>query len=322
MTPTFRSIRDTLRGRISQIRGAIGGPRTGTRRDDEATHIGSLVRDTWTVLEGRLQSKLLDHGVPTNFAGLDTVTQGLQPGELIFLVGRPSVGTTALGLNIVRNAALLTTTPVGVFSLDMSKRSMVERLICSEAAVDSYLLSTGQASVADFQRIARAMDRLNEAPLWIDDATALTINSLRVRARRMKARHGVKLILVDNLQLMRSVHHQSPAYGFTEVAAGLKSLAKELNVPVLVLAQLPAVPDGEPNGPPQPHDLLPLGRVDQHADVVLFLHRPGLYVDDGDPSVAQLHVAKNRSGPTTVIDLTFNPQVGTFAEVAREKAEV
>ncbi len=173
------------------------------RRVNEATHVAPVLKDTWTQLETLLGKRQFVTGVPTNFSELDQVTQGLQPSELIILAARPSVGKTAFALNVARNAAVLAHEPVCIFSLEMSKESLVQRLLCSEAHVDSFLLKTGQADAAVFSRIAQAMDRLTQADLYIDDTPALSIHALRSRARRMKAQYGIKLIVVDYLQLMR-----------------------------------------------------------------------------------------------------------------------
>ena len=177
-------------------------------------------------------------GVPTNFSELDNVTQGLQPGELIILAARPSVGKTSLALNLARNAAVLGKKPVAVFSLEMSKESLVQRLLCSEAHVDSFLLKTGQADAAAFSRIAQAMDRLTQAELWIDDTPALSIQAMRSRARRMKAQHNIALIIVDYLQLMHGGRQESRVQEVSDISSGLKSIAKELQLPIVAVSLL------------------------------------------------------------------------------------
>jgi replicative DNA helicase len=285
-----------------------------SRRANEATHIAPIVRETWTVLEERLQQRKLVHGVPTNFSKLDALTQGLQPGELIVLAARPSVGKTAFALNIARNAAVIARRPVVVFSLEMSKQALVQRLICSEAAVDSYLLRTGQADSLAFQRIAKAMDTLTQADLWIDDTAALSISQLRSRARRMKAQNAIELVVVDYLQLMHGGRQESRVQEVSDISSGLKAIAKELNIPVLALSQLSRESERRENKKPQLSDLRDSGSIEQDGDVVLFLYREGLHNKEVDRSKTDLLVAKNRNGPTADLQLVFIETQTTFRE--------
>jgi replicative DNA helicase len=289
-----------------------------SRRGMEITHISRLLTDTWELIAERAQSGKIVHGVPTNYSRLDAVTQGLQPGELIILAARPSVGKTSFALNISRNAAVLAKRKVAIFSLEMSKQALVQRLMCSEAKVDAYLLNTGQADSHAFQRIADAMDRLMQADIWIDDTPALPIAELRARARRMKAQSEIDLVVVDYLQLMRGGRTDSRVAEVSEISGGLKSIAKELHVPVLALSQLSRESERRENRKPQLSDLRESGALEQDADVVLFLFRPGMHKDDVDRSVTELLVEKNRNGPTTKIDLHFQANQMTFYEPARE----
>jgi len=225
------------------------------RRSSEATHIAPVLKETWTQLETVLANKKLITGVPTNFSELDNVTQGLQAGELILLAARPSVGKTSFALNVARNAAVLAQRPVVIFSLEMTKESLVQRLLCSEAHVDSYLLKTGQADAAVFSRIAQAMDKLTQADLWIDDTPALSISNLRARARRMKAQYNIALVVVDYLQLMRGGRQESRVQEVSDISSGLKSIAKELTLPVLALSQLSRESERRTDRRPQLSDL-------------------------------------------------------------------
>lgn len=285
-----------------------------SQRSDDAVHIAPVLKETWSILEERLRQKELVHGVRTNIQRLDAVTQGLQPGELIILAARPSVGKTSFALNIARNASVLARQPVVVFSLEMSKQSLVQRLICSEAGVDSHVLQTGMADASAFQRIARAMDTLNQADLWIDDTPALSISALRARARRMRSQHGIALVVIDYLQLMRGGRQESRVQEVSDISSGLKSIAKELHVPVLALSQLSRESERRENRRPQLSDLRDSGSIEQDADVVLFIYRPGMHKEDVDKSVTELVVAKNRNGPTTDIELVFNAAQTTFRE--------
>ena len=284
------------------------------RRTEEAAHIAPLVRETWDILETRLRERKIVHGVATNFGKLDNLTQGLQKGELIILAARPAVGKTSLALNIARNAAVLYHHPVIIFSLEMTKLQLTQRLICSEASVDSYLLRTGQADSSAFQRIAQAMDKISQAELWIDDTGSLGINQLRSRARRMKAQHGIALIVVDYLQIMHGGRQESRVQEVSDISAGLKSIAKELDVPVLALSQLSRESEKRENRKPQLSDLRDSGSIEQDSDVVLFLYREGMHKSEVDKAKTELLVAKNRNGPIDDIPLVFNAATTTFRE--------
>ena len=240
-------ILDTAERRIFSI--------ANSQRSLEISHIAQMLTETWELMERRAQSRQIVHGVPTNYSRLDAVTQGLQPGELIVLAARPAVGKTSFALNIARNAAVLAERRVVIFSLEMSKQALVQRLICSEAKVDAYLISTGQADAHAFERIAGAMDRLSQANIWIDDTPALPISELRARARRMKAQQGVDLVVVDYLQLMRGGRQDSRVQEVSEISSGLKTIAKELSVPVLALSQLSRKSERRENRKPQLSDL-------------------------------------------------------------------
>jgi len=240
-------ILDTAERRIFSI--------ADSRRSLEISHIAQMLTETWELMERRAQSRQIVHGVPTNYSRLDAVTQGLQPGELIVLAARPSVGKTSFALNIARNAAVLAERRVVIFSLEMSKQALVQRLICSEAKVDAYLISTGQADAHAFERIAGAMDRLSQANIWIDDTPALPISELRARARRMKAQQAVDLVIVDYLQLMRGGRQDSRVQEVSEISSGLKTIAKELSIPVLALSQLSRESERRENRKPQLSDL-------------------------------------------------------------------
>ena len=285
-----------------------------SRNAGEAQHIARLVRDTWEIFEERLQKKELINGVRTNYARLDGLTQGLQPQELIILAARPSVGKTSLALNIARNACVLAKVPVAVFSLEMSKQQLVQRLICSEAMVDSHVLRSGQAGQSEFQRIATAMDRLTQAELWIDDTPRLNIAALRSRARRMKAAHGIGLVVIDYLQLMQGGRQESRVQEVSDISSGLKAIAKELDLPILALSQLSRASEQRTDRRPQLSDLRDSGAIEQDADLVLFLYREGMHKPDVDKSRTELIVAKNRNGPTDDIELVFVAEQTAFRE--------
>lgn len=286
-------------------------------RMTEAVHIAPILMSTWTRLESLLDRKRYITGVATNFAELDSVTHGLQPGELIILAARPSVGKTAFALNLARNAAVLAREPVLFFSLEMSKESLVTRLLCSEAGVDSHMLRTGQADVDSYQRIATAIDKLQGAQLWFDDTAALPLAALRARARRIKAQNNISLIVVDYLQLMQGKRQESRVQEVSDISAGLKAIAKELQVPVVALSQLSRDSEKREKNRPQLSDLRDSGSIEQDADVVLFLYRPGMRDDSIDKAQTTLIVAKNRNGPVKDIELVFKAEQTRFYDPHR-----
>jgi len=291
------------------------------RTTNEATHIAPVLKDTWSQLETLLGGQKFITGVRTNFSELDNVTQGLQSSELIILAARPSVGKTSFALNLARNAAVLDKKPVAVFSLEMSKEALVQRLLCSEAHVDSFLLKTGQADAAAFSRIAQAMDRLTQAELWIDDTPALSISAMRSRARRMKAQHDIALVIVDYLQLMHGGRQESRVQEVSDISSGLKSIAKELQIPIVALSQLSRESERRTDRRPQLSDLRDSGSIEQDADIVLFLYREGMHNQEVDKSITQLIVAKNRNGPVRDIDLVFVAEQTAFREPYRGRPE-
>jgi replicative DNA helicase len=284
------------------------------RRGSDVRNIAPVVREWWDTLEKRIENKQLVTGVPTNFSKLDALTQGLQPGELIILAARPAVGKTSFALNIARNAAVLAGRPVVIFSLEMSRQSLVQRLICSEAHVDAYMLRTGQADSMAFRQIAQAMDTLTHADLWIDDSPGLAINTLRARARRMKAQHQIALIVIDYLQLMQGGRRDSRTQEVSDISSGLKAIAKELEVPVLALSQLSRESERRENKRPQLSDLRDSGSIEQDADVVLFLYREGMHNREIDKAKTELIVAKNRNGPVDDLPLVFIAEQTAFRE--------
>jgi replicative DNA helicase len=265
-------------------------------RGSEMRNIAPVVREWWDALEHRIENKQLVTGVPTNFSKLDMLTQGLQPGELVILAARPAVGKTSFALN------------------EMSRQSLVQRLICSEAHVDSYMLRSGQADAMAFQKIAKAMDTLTHADLWIDDSPGLAINTLRARARRMKSQHKIELIVIDYLQLMQGGRRDSRVQEVSDISSGLKAIAKELDVPVLALSQLSRAAEQRENKRPQLSDLRDSGSIEQDADVVLFLYREGMHNRDIDRGKTELIVAKNRNGPVADLDLVFIAEQTAFRE--------
>jgi replicative DNA helicase len=257
-------------------------------------------------------------GVATGFSDLDRLTSGLQPSNLIIVAARPAVGKSTLGLDIARNAAVRSSVPTVVFSLEMSKTELVQRLMCAECSVDMQRLRTGRMEDSDWTRLTRSLGKLAEAPLFIDDSAALTMMELRAKCRRLKQRHGLGLVIVDYLQLMQpSKRVESRQQEVSEISRSLKLLAKELAVPVIAISQLSRQTEARSDKKPMLSDLRESGALEQDADMVMFIYREDLY-DSESPrkGEADLIVAKHRNGPTDTVTVTFQGQYSRFTPMA------
>jgi len=268
-------------------------------------------------------------GLPTGFGALDSLLAGLQKSDLIILAARPSVGKTTLALDIARHVATRQKVPVGIFSLEMSKEQLVDRLLCAEAGVDMWRMRTGRLSEKedDFPRIGHAMGVLSEAPIFIDDSATCNIMEIRTKARRLQTEHKLGLVLVDYLQLMEGRSSENRVQEVSEITRGLKALARELNVPVLALSQLSRAAEMNRPAIPKLAHLRESGSIEQDADVVLFIYRKSS--DKGyDPKdltedekhLAEVHIAKHRNGPTGLISLYFDADHVTFKSLERTGA--
>lgn len=256
-------------------------------------------------------------GVPTGFTKLDSLLGGLQKSDLIILAARPSVGKTSLALDIARHVAVKAKQPVGVFSLEMSKEQLVDRLLVAQADVDLWKMRTGRLKDDDdFQRIGHAMGLLAEAPIFIDDSASANIMEIRTKARRLQAEHkALGLIVIDYLQLMESRSGENRTQEISEITRGLKSIARELNVPVLALSQLARAVELERPPIPKLAHLRESGSIEQDADVVIFIYRPAVYdhdLQDDKRNLAEIHVAKHRNGPTGRVNLSFVERRASF----------
>lgn len=266
-------------------------------------------------------------GVPTGFTGLDNLLAGLQKSDLVILAARPSVGKTSFALDIIRSVALRTKQPVGFFSLEMSKEQLVDRLICAEAGVDLWKLRNGRLSDSsdDFPKIGEALGKLSEASIFIDDSPTANIMTIRTKARRLQAEHGLSLIVIDYLQLMEARKQtDNRVQEVSEISRGLKQIAKELGVPVLALAQLSrAVEMTKPAIPKLAH-LRDSGSIEQDADIVMFLYRKAAdrnYLPEeltpDEKNLAEVHVAKHRNGPTGMVKLYWDAARTSFKNMDR-----
>ncbi|TAN33832.1 replicative DNA helicase [Patescibacteria group bacterium] len=271
-------------------------------------------------------------GLPTGFSELDNLLAGLQKSDLIVLAARPSVGKTSLALDIVRHVGARRKMPVGLFSLEMSKEQLVDRLLCSEANVDLWRMRTGRLSERpeddDFPRIGHAMGVLSEAPIFIDDASNNNIMKIRTKSRRLLLEHGLGLIVIDYLQLMESRGNiENRVQEVAEITRGLKGIARELNVPVLALSQLSRVVEQSKPAIPKLSHLRESGSIEQDADVVMFIYRKaadrGYRLEDIPPDerrVAEVHIAKHRNGPTGMVKMIFDEQRASFRNMDRQYA--
>ena len=258
-------------------------------------------------------------GVSTGYRYLDQQTSGMQPGDLIIIAGRPSMGKTALALNIAEHVAMAgdNSWPVAVFSMEMSGEQLAMRLICSHGRLDAQKVRKGRLDEdGDWDRFTTAVADMEKAPLYIDDTPALSVTSLRSRARRLMAQTGqLGLIVVDYLQLMggsSSRREENRATEISEISRGLKSLAKELRVPVIALSQLNRSVDGRPDKHPVMSDLRESGAIEQDADVIMFIYRDWVYNKESDPTLAEVIIGKQRNGPVGTVKLTFNGKYTSF----------
>ncbi|MEA3249874.1 MAG: replicative DNA helicase [Patescibacteria group bacterium] len=273
-------------------------------------------------------------GVPTGYRDLDSLLAGLQRSDLVILAARPSVGKTSFALDIARNAAVIGKMPVGLFSLEMSKEQLVDRMLCAEAGVDLWRMRTGQlkdsGDDSDFSRIGHALGKLSEAPIFIDDTANVNVMEIRTKARRLQSEHGLGLLVIDYLQLMESRRTRASDNRTQEVAEitrALKGIARELDIPVLALSQLSRLTEQSKPAIPKLSHLRESGSIEQDADVVLFLYRKATdknykleEIPLDERYTAEVHVAKHRNGPCGVVKMFFDEARVSFRDLDRKHA--
>lgn len=276
--------------------------------------IGNILHATFERIDELHREKGKLRGLSTGYVDLDNLLGGLQKSDLVILAARPSMGKTSLALDIMRHVAVDLKTPVGIFSLEMSKDQLVDRLLSSQSDVNLWKIRTGHLNDEDFEKIGQAMGELSESPIFIDDAAGSNIMEIRTKARRLQAEHGVGLIVVDYLQLMEGRNQENRVQEVSEISRALKLLARELNVPVLALSQLSRGVESRPDKVPQLADLRESGSIEQDADVVMFIYREEMYKgkDSKRPHIAEIHIKKHRNGPTGQIDLFFDADKTSF----------
>lgn len=284
------------------------------------TPLADLVDSALDTVERLQQYKSLVTGVPTGFYDLDAKTSGMQPTDLVIIAARPSMGKTSFVINMAQNAALEHGKVVGVFSLEMSKEQLFMRMLTSEARVDSQRLKQGMLLERDLPAIAQAAEKLSMAKIFIDDTASIGVLEMRAKARRLKAEHGLDMLVIDYVQLMQGRgRFENRQQELTSISRSLKGLAKELHVPVLILSQLSRAPDARADHRPQLSDLRESGALEQDADVVMFIYREDRYKgpEDEDTGEAEIIIAKQRNGPVGTVKLAFISDYTRFENLER-----
>lgn len=314
---------DTAESRILEI--------SNRKKKTDFTAINDVLMDSVQSIESLLQNKGGLTGLPAGFADLDKLTSGLHPSDFIILAARPSMGKTALALNIVQNIALRAHKVIGgeprsvaFFSLEMSKEQLVNRMLCAEAGIDSQRLRVGEMHDEDWTHLWDACDTMSRAKIYIDDTAGITAMEMRSRARRLKAEHGLDLIVVDYLQLMQGSGKRNNSgdrqQEVSEISRSLKALARELDVPVLALSQLSRSVESRQVKRPMLSDLRESGSLEQDADIVAFLYREDYYNPETENKHTELIIAKHRNGPVDTVNLFFQKQFTKFVGFTKRES--
>jgi len=285
------------------------------RNLQQLIHIRDIVEDSFAKIEERYENRDALAGVPSGFYDLDTLTSGFQQSDLIIVAARPSMGKTAFCLNIAQHIAVEHQIPTAIFSLEMSKEQLVQRMLCSEAKIDAQSLRTGYLKNNDWTNLAMAMGRLGEAPIFIDDSAIVTALEIRAKCRRLKAEmKNLGLIIIDYIQLMQGRKQtDNRVQEVSEISRSLKTLARELHVPVVALSQLSRAVEARQNKRPMLSDLRESGSIEQDADLVMFIYRDEYYNPDTEHrGEAEIIIAKQRNGPTGTVDLLYQSSITRF----------
>jgi replicative DNA helicase len=294
------------------------------KRSREGFHkIDSVIKSVLDKLDS-LHKKESMTGTPSGYPDLDQLTGGFQNSDLIIIAARPSVGKTAFALNIAQLVSIKHNLPVAIFSLEMSKEQLAQRLLCSEAEINAQQLRTATLSDIGWRKLTRALGKLSEAPLYIDDAGSISATEIRAAARRLKIERGLGLVIVDYLQLMRGRNRvENRTQEISDIARSLKTLAKELDVPVIALSQLSRAVEQRPGRIPQLSDLRESGEIEQTADLVMFIHREDYYDPQSERgNIAEIIIAKQRNGPIGKIELVFRKEIAKFCSKETRYEEV
>ncbi len=306
---------------LDQAEGVIFSIAEG-RITQDFVALKDVLKETWDQIERIHKDQSLLSGVPSGFTDLDAKTGGFQKSDLIIIAARPGIGKTSLTLNIAQHASIQHKIPVAIFSLEMSEQQLVTRLLCSEAAVDSYRLRSGLLKDSEWPRIAQAMGALSEAQIFIDDSPSISAIELRTKARRLKSANNLGLIIVDYLQLMHGQNQENRVQEISDISRSLKSLARELQIPVIACSQLSREPEKRTDHRPQLADLRESGALEQDADLVLFIYRERMYNDnlaDDKRNVAEILIGKHRNGPVGKVELLFVDEQTRFVNLDRRR---
>jgi len=278
-----------------------------------------IVKDSIETIDRLYQNKAHVTGIPTGFIDFDIKTAGLQASDLVVIAGRPSMGKSAFAIGIAEQAGVIEKIPTAIFSLEMSKEQLVQRMLCSHARVDAHKVRTGYLATSDWPRLTAAAGKLSEAPIYIDDTPAISVMELRAKARRLKAHHDIQLVILDYMQLMRgSLGMENRQQEISEISRSLKALARELSVPVIAISQLSRAVESRTDHRPQLSDLRESGAIEQDADVVVLILREEYYNPSPEnQGVAEVIIAKQRNGPVGSLKLAFIKEYTRFENIAR-----
>ena len=285
------------------------------------THIKDVLLETFNKLEELYNSKGHITGIPTGFTDLDFKMSGLQNSDLVLIAARPGMGKTAMALNIAQHAAVHAHVPVAIFNLEMSKDQLVNRMLCCEVMVDSQKMRTGKLEDDDWNKIAQALAPLSEAPIYIDDTPGISVMDIRAKCRRLKLEKNLGLVVIDYLQLMQGRgKNENRQQEVSEISRSLKILAKELQIPVVTMSQLSRGPESRTDHRPMLSDLRESGAIEQDADIVMFLYRDDYYNPDTEKkNIAEVIIAKHRSGSTGTIELRWFGEYTKFANLKKDE---
>ena len=282
------------------------------------TSIKDILVDSFTQLEQLYNQKQHITGIPTGFADLDYITAGLHPSDLVIVAARPAMGKSAFALNIATNAAVRANTPVAIFSLEMSKEQMTNRILCSEAMVDSNKVRTGKIEDDDWTKLAEASGTLSTSQIFIDDTPGISIMEIRAKCRKLKLEKNIGLVVIDYIQLVQASNKKNASreQEISEISRSLKILAKEIGVPVIALSQLSRSVEQRPDHRPMLSDLRESGAIEQDADIVMFLYRDDYYNEDSEKkNIAEVILAKHRAGSTGTVELAWLGSYTKFANL-------
>jgi replicative DNA helicase len=284
---------------------------------EHVVHMEQVLHEVFDNIQDNAQ-----RGLPTGFFELDELLNGLQNGEMLIVAARPSMGKTSFAMNLIEHIAAEQMLPAAIFSLEMSKQQLAQRMLCSRGEIDSHKLRRGMLQSNEYQKLASVVGQLAKAPIWVDDSPGLTVLELRAKARRLKLKENIRCLMIDYMQLMDNPGPDSRQQQISEISRGIKAVARELNIPVIALSQLNRAAEGREGHRPRMSDLRESGSIEQDADVIMLLHREDYY-RQGEPdfqpdNTAEIIIAKQRNGPTGTIKLVFDNKSTRFLNMSAQ----